>query len=68
MEENALTGDPLERHQHQSQNVEETDTDTITNHKHNIVEIKASSASDYEGSVVSGASLEGTADFYRRRG
>ena len=62
MEEDALTGDRVERHQHPSQNVEETDTNTSSNQQHNIVDIESYFASDYEGSYVGGASLEGAYD------
>ena len=61
-EENALTGDPIDRHQHKSLNVEQNDTDTSTNQQHNIVEIEASSASDSNCSAVDVSDLEGTSD------
>ena len=57
MEENALAGDPIDRHQHQSQDFEETNTDNSTNQQHNIVDVEASSASDSEGGAVGGAAL-----------
>ena len=62
LEENTVTGDPIDRYQHQSQNSDETDTDTSTNKKHNIVDIEASFTSDSEGSSVGGAVIEVTAD------
>ena len=60
--ENALTGDPIGRHHHQSQNFEEADTNISTNQQHNIVDIEAYFASDYEVSAVGGSSIEGTSD------
>ena len=62
LEENELIGYLIDRHQHQSPNVEKTNTDTSSNQQEDIVEIKPTSGSDYEGISVSGAALEGTAD------
>ena len=62
MEDNLLTGYPIDKHQNQSPNVEGTDTNTSTNQQQDIVEIEKISGSDSEGSAIRGDSYEGTDD------
>ena len=64
LEENVLAGDPSDRYQHESPNGEETDTNTSTNQQQDIVEIKLTAGSDFEGGAVGRAAQEVTADTY----
>ena len=64
MEENAFSGNPIDRHQHQSPNVEDNDTDTITYWQQDIVEIEPTSSSDSEGADAGRSSEEGTTNTY----
>ena len=64
MDKNSLTGDPLDRHHRQPPNVEGTNTNTSTNQQQDIVEIKLTAGSDFEGGAVGKAAQEVTADTY----
>ena len=64
LEENELAGGPIDSHQHQSPYVEVTDTNTRTNKQQDIVDIKPTAGSDYEGSGIGGSAQGSTSYTY----